>query len=166
MIWLKLPKTHLLNAWRLICWSSQWCWCCCWYWSRLCYLKESLHIWRRGWVGLGWGGLRVLDRSMIMPALRIVRWPSVLHLRKTAATSEEVIPTKYSLHCKNRVLQERPLQYAYIRSIRGWDASNQSWVISIDELLTRLVMSQDWINLIPVLIIGAWVILHKNTYIA
>ena len=55
----------------------------------------------QGWIGLGWVGLRVLDISMIMPALRIVRWPSVLHLRKTAATSEEVIPTKYSLHCKN-----------------------------------------------------------------
>ena len=35
-----------------------------------------------GWIGLGW---TVLDISMILPAVRIVRWLSVLHLRKTSA---------------------------------------------------------------------------------
>ena len=60
-----------------------------------------------GWVG-GDYGYWTDQRSM--PALRIVHWPSFLHLRTTAATLEEVIPAKYSHHCKNRVLQERPLQ--------------------------------------------------------
>ena len=107
--------------------------------SVFCFSNRFFPCW--GWVG-GVYGYWTYQRSM--PPLRIVHWPSVLHLRKTAATSEEVIPTKYSLHCKNRVLQERPLQYAYIRSIWGWDASNQSWIIGIDEVLTRLVMNAFW----------------------
>ena len=65
---------------------------------------------------------------MIMPALRIVCWPSILHLRKTAATLEEVIPAKYiskicsirnnrQIHCLQKGPYFKDLVWSFIRTI-------------------------------------------------
>ena len=59
--------------------------------SVFCFSNRFFPCW--GWVG-GDYGYWTYQRSM--PPLRIVHWLSVLHLRKTTATSEEVIPNRCS----------------------------------------------------------------------